>query len=123
MVSLDESLSRVMRIGGATGAAFVDYGTGSALRTAGESGGVDLLMAADGASNVVRAARASLARLGLPNVVEDVLITAPGRYHLARLMHDGGGDGLLLFVGLERPRANLALSLHELARIERDLAS
>jgi hypothetical protein len=122
-VSLDESLSRVMRIGGATGAAFVDYGTGSALRTAGEASGIDLSMAADGASTIVRAARESLLRLGLPNAIEDVLITTPGRYHLARMVADGGGDGLLLFVGLERPRANLALSLHELARIEQELAS
>ena len=122
-MGLDESLSRVMRIGGATGAAFVDYGTGSALRTAGESGGIDLSVAADGASGVVRAARESLARLGLPDPLEDVLITTRDRYHLTRLVHDRDGDGLLLFVGLERPRANLALSLHELSRIEQELAS
>jgi hypothetical protein len=124
MLTLDESLSRVMQIGGATAAAFVDYGTGAALRTAGDAGGgLDLAMAADGASSVVRAARASLAQLGFSNGVEDVLVTTPSRYHLVRTVRDGGGDALLLFVGLERTRANLALSLHEIARIERDLAS
>lgn len=123
MLTLDESLSRVMLIGGATAAAFVDYGTGAALRTAGEASGLDLAAAADGAATVLRAARAGLAQLGLPDAMEDVLVTTPSRYHLVRLVGHRGGEGLLLFVGLERPRANLALSRHELARIEQDMAS
>jgi hypothetical protein len=124
MPTLDESLGRVMRIGGATAAAFVDYGTGTALRSAGDPGtGPDLVAAAGGVAGVVRAAHASLAELGWGSRVEDVLVTTPEHYHLVRMVREGGGDGLLLFVGLERPRANLALGLHEIARIEQNLAS
>jgi len=60
--------------------------------------------------------------LGLPDSIEDILITLDSQYHLIRLLRARRtGDALFLYLALSKSRANLGLARHQLRKIEGDL--
>ncbi|MFF3327016.1 hypothetical protein [Streptomyces sp. NPDC002889] len=122
MASVETSLKEAMTsIEGSLGAALVDYTSGMALGTLGGGKDLDLSVAAAGNTDVIRAKTRTMEHLGLKDDIEDVLITLGGQYHLIRLLKSRGGNGLFLYLVLDKTNANLAMARHQLKRIEAEL--
>lgn len=118
MANIQQSLAKAMDIGGAVGVALVDFKSGMCLGTAG-GGNIDLELAAAGNTEVVRAKKSVRDKLGLPDKIEDILITLDSQYHLIRMLHNN--INLFMYLVLDRNRANLALARMELAKIDENL--
>ncbi|MER6632539.1 hypothetical protein ABT301_30680 [Streptomyces sp. NPDC000987] len=122
MASVEVSLKEMMAgIEGALGAAVVDYTSGMALGTLGGGKDLDLTIAAAGNTDVIRAKVRTMEQLGLASRIEDVLITLEGQYHLIRLVSGRNGNGLFLYLVLDKARSNLAMARHQLTRVEEQL--
>ncbi|GAB1332649.1 hypothetical protein ACE1SV_69880 [Streptomyces sennicomposti] len=106
---------------GALGAAVVDYTSGMALGTLGGDKELDLTIAAAGNTDVIRAKVRTMEQLGLQSQIEDVLITLGTQYHLIRLVTGRSGNGLFLYLVLDKSRSNLAMARHQLKRVEEQL--
>ena len=119
--NVDESIADAMSIGGAIGAALVDYTSGMTLGTAGGAG-INLDVAAAGNTEVVRAKQAVMKELGIKGGIEDILITLDTQLHIIRLLDTDRGDGLFLYIALNKDQANLAMARHKLNAIEKELA-
>jgi len=70
---------------------------------------------------VIRAKVRTMELLGLQSQIEDILITLGGQYHLIRLVTGRDGNGLFLYLVIDRARSNLAMARHQLKRIEGQL--
>ncbi|CAN5534527.1 hypothetical protein BH20ACT21_BH20ACT21_16180 [soil metagenome] len=121
MGNVADSLKAAMEISGALGVALVDHGSGMTLGTDGGGPTLDLEVGAASITEVVRAETKTMSRLGLDDKIEDILITLGSQIHLIRLMSSEGGEGLFLYVVLDRSKANLAMARRELQNIERGL--
>ncbi|MBL7253463.1 hypothetical protein [Paractinoplanes lichenicola] len=121
MASIEVSLKEAMNIDGALGVALVDSGSGLTLGVLGGSPELDMSVAAAGNTDVVRAKQRTLEMLGLPDRIEDFLITMDSQYHLIRPLQTRGGGSLFLYLALSKSRANLGLARLRLSRIEADL--
>ena len=121
MSTIDIVLKEAMQIDGAIGVALVDYSSGMTLGQAGGSGALDLEVAAAGTTEVVRAKLRTMEALRLREGIEDILITLDTQYHVIRLVHGPSGNGLFLYLALDRRRASLALARHKLALLERTI--
>ncbi|MFE0508810.1 hypothetical protein [Streptomyces sp. NPDC058964] len=122
MASVEVSLKEVMAsVEGALGTALVDYTSGMALGTLGGSKDLDLNIAAAGNTDVIRAKVRTMDQLGLKSEIEDILITLEGQYHLIRLVTGRNGNGLFLYLVLDKARSNLAMARHQLKRVEEQL--
>ncbi|GGQ22159.1 MULTISPECIES: hypothetical protein [Streptomyces] len=122
MVNVETSLKEAMTsIEGSVGAALVDYTSGMALGTLGGGKELDLTVAAAGNTDVIRAKARTMEMLGIKEDIEDVLITLGSQYHLIRLLKGRGGNGLFLYIVLDKAKSNLAMARHQLKRIEADL--
>lgn len=108
-------------IDGATAAALVDYTSGMALGTMGGGKDFNLEVAAAGNTDVMRSKLRTMELLGLKDEIDDILITLGSQYHLIRPLKGRGGNGLFLYLVLDKARANLAMARHQLRRIETDL--
>ncbi|GGV29818.1 hypothetical protein [Streptomyces griseoflavus] len=122
MATVEVSLKDIMTaIEGAVGAALVDYSSGMALGTLGGGKDLDLTVAAAGNTDVIRAKVRTMELLGLTGQIEDILITLETQYHLIRLVTGRSGNGLFLYLVLDKSRSNLAMARHQLKRIEEQL--
>lgn len=122
MANIETALKEAMVIEGAIGVALVDYTSGLTLGTLGGGPNMDMNIAAAGNTDVVRAKVRTLEMLGLGDGIEDMLITLDTQYHLIRLLQaNRAGDGLFLYLALNKSRANLGLARHQLRKIEADL--
>ncbi|MFF7598221.1 roadblock/LC7 domain-containing protein [Streptomyces mirabilis] len=122
MASVDVSLKEMMTAAeGALGAAVVDYTSGMALGTLGGGKDLDLTIAAAGNTDVVRAKVRTMEQLGLKSRIEDILITLESQYHLIRPVAGRSGNGLFLYLVLDKARSNLAMARHQLKRVEEQL--
>ncbi|MEU2155736.1 hypothetical protein ABZ532_12115 [Streptomyces sp. NPDC019396] len=122
MANIEVSLKEtVTSIEGSLGAALVDYTSGMALGTIGGSKDLDLTVAAAGNTDVIRAKLRTMELLGLDDEIIDVLITLGTQYHLIRLLKGRSGDGLFLYLVLDKAKSNLAMARHQLSRIEAQL--
>ncbi|MFH9266356.1 hypothetical protein ACH4KN_19185 [Streptomyces sp. NPDC017546] len=123
MPGIDECLLEVMRLPGARGAAVVDWTSGLALGTIGESPNGDHEATAAETAEVARMAAeqpafAHLAPGGgaqppgqAPSTpVEDVIVTAHGGYHLLRFVETAFDSSVFLHLWLDRSEGNLALA-------------
>ncbi|GHD93429.1 hypothetical protein GCM10010508_50210 [Streptomyces naganishii JCM 4654] len=106
---------------GALGAAVVDYTSGMALGTLGGGKDLDLTIAAAGNTDVIRAKVRTMEQLGLKGQIEDILITLESQYHLIRLVTGRNGNGLFLYLVLDKSRSNLAMARHQLKRVEEQI--
>ncbi|MFR0355974.1 hypothetical protein [Streptomyces sediminimaris] len=119
MASVEVSLKEMMAgIEGALGAAVVDYTSGMALGTLGGSKELDLTVAAAGNTDVIRAKVRTMEQLGLKGLIEDILITLDRQYHVIRLVKSRTGNGLFLYLVLDKANSNLAMARHQLKRVE-----
>ncbi|MEV0475320.1 roadblock/LC7 domain-containing protein [Streptomyces prunicolor] len=119
MASVEVSLKEMTAgIEGALGAAVVDYTSGMALGTLGGSKSLDLTVAAAGNTDVIRSKVRTMEQLGLKGQIEDILITLDSQYHLIRLVTGRNGNGLFLYLVLDKGRSNLAMARHQLKRVE-----
>ncbi|MDC0769151.1 hypothetical protein [Streptomyces sp. HD] len=122
MASVEVSLKEMMAgVEGALGAAVVDYTSGMALGTLGGSKDLDLTVAAAGNTDVIRAKVRTMEQLGLKGQIEDILITLDRQYHLIRLVTGRTGNGLFLYLVLDKARSNLAMARHQLKRVEEEI--
>lgn len=116
MAKLD--LSGLNSMDGFVAAALVDSDSGLALAGIG-GGSVNLEVAAAGNAEVIKAKRRVAAALKLNDTIEDILITLGRQYHLIRPLERN--EKLFLYVVLDRAKANLAMSRHELKSFEKSL--
>jgi len=122
MANVEVSLKEMMTaVEGSLGAAVVDYTSGMALGTLGGGKDLDLTIAAAGNTDVVRAKVRTMEQLGLKSRIEDILISLGGQYHLIRPVTGRNGNGLFLYLVLDRARSNLAMARHQLKRVEEQL--
>ncbi|MFD4973671.1 hypothetical protein [Streptomyces sp. NPDC058424] len=122
MASVEVSLKEMMTaVEGALGAAVVDYTSGMALGTLGGGKDLDLTIAAAGNTDVIRAKVRTMEQLGLNSQIQDMLITLGDQYHLIRLVTGRNGNGLFLYLVLDKSRSNLAMARHQLKRVEEHL--
>lgn len=122
MATVEVSLKDIMTsVEGALGAAVVDYSSGMALGTLG--GGRTWTSPSRRPSNtdVIRAKVRTMELLGLTGQIEDILITLESQYHLIRLVTGRSGNGLFLYLVLDKSRSNLAMARHQLKRVEEQL--
>jgi hypothetical protein len=117
--ALQASMSVALEIDGAMAAALVDCNSGKALAKVGS--GIDLDLAAEGNTEVVRAKLKTMNGLRLDDAIEDILITLGEQYHLIRPMPQTGG--LFLYLVLNRASANLAMARMKLKDLEKSIAA
>ena len=112
MASLTDSLRQVMAVDGVRSAALVDIATGMVVRSAGEED-TEFLAAAAGLADEARMARAALGPGRPGGDLEEISVITARRVHLSKVLGTRLGEGLLLFVDVDRTRVNIALaSLH-----------
>ncbi|WP_186782822.1 hypothetical protein [Streptomyces sp. CBG33] len=131
MPGIDECLLDIMKLPGARGAAVVDWTSGLALGTIGESPHDDHEATAAETAEVARMAAEQpafaheSARVGTPpedppaSGVEDVIVTSPAGYHILRFVETDFDSSVFVHLWLHRSEGNLALArirLGELAR-------
>jgi hypothetical protein len=122
-VDVETALKEAMNIEGAVGAALVDWGSGMSLGSLGGGKFLDLDLAAAGNTEVIRAKTRTMSALQLEDAIEDILITLSKQFHVIRLLkRPDAGEGLFLYLVLDRTKSNLALARHQMKRIEGELA-
>ncbi|MER7759748.1 roadblock/LC7 domain-containing protein [Streptomyces sp. NPDC097619] len=129
MPGIDECLSEAMAVPGARGAALVDWSSGLALGTAGDSPVGDHEVTAAETAELARAAAEyeSFAPNGATDgeppgadgpPLEDVIVTTRSGYHILRFVETSFDSSIFLHLWLDRDSGNLALArirLRELA--------
>ncbi|MFE9855698.1 hypothetical protein [Streptomyces sp. NPDC005780] len=126
MPGIDECLLDVMRLPGARGASVVDWTSGLALGTIGDSPNGDHEATAAETAEVARmAAEQPAFTAGLPDVptagdgtgvagtpppVEDVIVTTRAGYHILRFVETDFDSSVFLHLWLDRAEGNLALA-------------
>jgi hypothetical protein len=122
-MNIETALKEAMTIDGALGVSLVDWESGMSLGASGGGKYLDLDVAAAGNTEVIRAKMRTVEALRLDDTIEDILITLSRQYHLIRLLRSPrNGQGLFLYLVLDRERANLALARHSLRRIEAEIS-
>jgi hypothetical protein len=123
LMNVETALKEAMNITGALGAALVDWESGMSLGAIGGGKYLDLDVAAAGNTEVIRAKIRTMEALRLDDAIEDILITLQRQYHLIRLLKNPrNGQGLFLYLVLDREKANLALARHNLKRVEGEIS-
>jgi hypothetical protein len=109
---VEHCLQEAMAIPGAVGASIVDYTTGFPVASTGAAPNSDHEAAAAGTADVVQAANSrSLFVSAVPHdLLEDLIITTAGGYHLLRLVQTDFDSRLVLYVWLDRVHGNLAVA-------------
>ncbi|BCY06280.1 hypothetical protein L3i22_013680 [Actinoplanes sp. L3-i22] len=125
MPGVDHCLQEAMTIPGAVGASIVDYTTGFPVATTGAAPNADHEAAAAGTADVVQAANSrSLFVSAIPHdLLEDLIITTAGGYHLLRVVQTEFDSRLVLYVWLDRVRGNLAVARRKMQRLADELVA
>ena len=113
-----EALERGRSVAGNLATLLVETATGTLVAAIIGAKGVDVEVAAAATAELARQKPRMEERIGLKDVVEEVLLTSKRRYYLLRPV--GSGDRFLLLV-LDRTKANLGAAQEELAAIEQEL--
>ena len=116
MSSLAESLRRVMAVDGVRAAALIDIATGMVVQSAGVEGR-DFPAAAASMADEARMARAALGPGRPGGDLDEISLVTDCRLHISKVLDDRLGEGMLLFVDLDRTRANIALASRQVGRL------
>ncbi|MGW1024481.1 hypothetical protein ACWD4J_12350 [Streptomyces sp. NPDC002577] len=125
MPGIDESLLEAMRVPGARGAMVVDWTSGLALGTAGESPNGDHEATAAEAAELARTAAENLAFAPAEGSdwsdgetpVEDLIVSNRDSYHVLRFVRTTFDSSVFLHLWLGRTDGNLALARIRLGEI------
>ncbi|WP_103532073.1 hypothetical protein [Streptomyces sp. SM11] len=128
MPGIDECLLEVMRLPGARGASVVDWTSGLALGTIGESPNGDHEATAAETAEVARmtAEQPAFTHLAAegdrptdpPSTpVEDVIVTTRDGYHMLRFVETAFDSSVFLHLWLDRSEGNLALARMRLGEL------
>ncbi|MFJ3723508.1 hypothetical protein ACIPYQ_13175 [Streptomyces sp. NPDC090045] len=128
MPGIDECLLEAMALPGARGAALVDWSSGLALGTAGESPVGDHETTAAETAELARAA-AEYESFASPAAgddtagppVEDLIVTTRTGYHVLRFVDTSFDSSVFLHLWLDRADGNLALARHRLRALAEGL--
>ena len=108
--SLDESLRRILAVEGVRSAALIDLATGMVVRSAGAEPAT-LPEAAASLAGEVRAADQAQGPLRPGGDLDEISLVTSKRLLLTKVLEARRpGEGLLLFVDVDRARANPALA-------------
>ncbi|MET9347138.1 hypothetical protein [Streptomyces termitum] len=133
MPGIDECLMEAMTLPGARGASLVDWNSGLALGTAGESPVGDHEATAAETAELARAAAefdtftAAAEETGAAAgedpgpPVEDLIVTTRAGYHVLRFVRTSFDSSVFLHLWLDRDTGNLALARIRLADLARRL--
>ncbi len=109
MSSLTESLRQVMAVDGVRAAALIDIATGTVVRSAGEES-TGFPAAAASMADEARLARAVLGPGRPGGDLDEIALVTEDRLHVTKVLGSRLGEGMLLFVDLDRTRVNIALA-------------
>jgi hypothetical protein len=118
MSSLAESLGQVMAVDGVRAVALVDIATGMVVRSAGEED-PDFPAAAASMADEARLARTALGPDRPGGDLEEISVITPARLQFSKVLASRLGEGMLLFVDLDRTRVNIALASLQVGRLAR----
>ncbi|MEU7892698.1 roadblock/LC7 domain-containing protein [Nonomuraea sp. NPDC049152] len=123
MLGLDDCLAEVMAIPGALDAMVVDHTSGMAVAASGGEG-IDVERSAAALSEALRHTTDGLAQTSPDGTIrlDEMLITTDKGHHLVRHLVTPFEGPLVLYVRLDRERANLALARYRLQAISGQLA-
>ena len=123
MPGVDHCLQEAMAIPGAVGASIVDYTTGFPVAMTGAAPNSDHEAAAAGTADVVQAATSrSLYLSAMPHdLLEDLIITTAGGYHLLRIVQTDFDSRLVLYLWLDRLQGNLAMARRRMQALATEL--
>jgi hypothetical protein len=107
--SLEKSLRHILAADGVRGAALIDIATGMIVCSGGVEG-MDFPTAAASLADEVRSVRAVLGPDRPGGELEEISLVSEGRLHLSKVLDFLAADGMLLYVDLDRSRANIALA-------------
>jgi hypothetical protein len=107
--SLQEALQRILTMEGVRTVALIDIASGMVVRSAGEQD-AGLSAAAASVADEARAARCVLGPRQPAGQLDEIAAVTESRLHLAKVLRDQPGEGFLLFVDMDRARANVALA-------------
>lgn len=113
-MTIQESLDSLMALQGALCAALVDSGSGMIL---GQSGaGLNMDIAAAGATEAVRAKLATMSLMGMTDTIDDMIITLSTQYHVVRpLTRD---PKVFLYVIVDKAQSNLAMARYKVTEYD-----
>jgi hypothetical protein len=109
VTSLTDSLRQVMAVDGVRVAALIDIATGMVVRSEGEEG-TDLPAVAVTMADEVRLARSALGPGRPGGDLEEISLVTAGRVHMTKVLGARLGEGIFLFVDVDRTRVNMALA-------------
>ncbi|MGW2373028.1 MULTISPECIES: hypothetical protein [Kitasatospora] len=124
MPGIDECLSGAMAIAGARSASLVDWSSGLALGSLGDSPVGEHETAAAEATDLVRAAVESQTFTVAEDrhaPLEDIIVTAGRSYHLIRFIDTAFDSRLVLHLWLDRESGNLAVARFRLQALAEEL--
>lgn len=124
MPGIDECLSGAMAIAGARSASLVDWSSGLALGSLGDSPVGEHETAAAETTDLVRAAVESQTFTVAEDrhfPLEDIIVTAGRSYHLIRFIDTAFDSRLVLHLWLDRQSGNLAVARFRLQALAEDL--
>jgi hypothetical protein len=106
---LQEAIHQVLAVEGVRTVALIDIASGMVVRSAGEQG-ADLPAAAASVADEARAARGALGPHSPGGELDELAVVTESRLQLAKILRSQPGEGLLLFVDMDRARVNVALA-------------
>jgi hypothetical protein len=114
--SLQEALHRILTMEGVRTVALIDIASGMAVRCAGEQDASFPAVAASVADEA-RLAREALGPREPAGKLDEIAVVTESRLHLAKVLREQPGEGLVLFVDMDRARANVALASRQLGQL------
>ena len=111
-------LSHLQNLDGFVGAALVDSDTGRIIAQTGQTG-FDLGAAAMGNAEVIKAKQSAMDRMGMEEVIEDILITLTNQYHLIRTMDFD--NSMFIYLVLDRHLTELGMARNRVRKFEKCL--
>jgi predicted regulator of Ras-like GTPase activity (Roadblock/LC7/MglB family) len=109
MSRLQESLRCFLSVEGVRTAALIDVATGMIVRSVGKPD-PDLAATAACVADEARAARGALGSGNATGDLVEITTVTDTRLQLSRILSGEPGEGLLLFVDLERAKSNVGLA-------------